>query len=116
MADSGVQQYISSAPEAVSFGTVCQVAVEGMLSVSCVLHVMPRNQMVQGVLLTSQHQLRPDARDCIDGLKARGLHITIVSRGAVRWLLVAGNHNDCDSSRATTKKKRNGSQVNLTYQ
>ncbi|KAL8678762.1 MAG: hypothetical protein Q9186_004913 [Xanthomendoza sp. 1 TL-2023] len=63
MEQNNVMSLASLPREVESLGTMCFVAVDGQLSAWCLL----------------QDKLRPDAQNTIDGLKARGLHITILT-------------------------------------
>ncbi|KAL8688795.1 MAG: hypothetical protein Q9224_004795, partial [Gallowayella concinna] len=63
MEQNNVMSLASLPREVESLGTMCLVAVDGQLSAWCLL----------------QDTLRPDAQNTIDGLKARGLHITILT-------------------------------------
>ena len=70
----------ASLPRELDFlGSVCFVAVDGELAASLILQVNPAFKYPTKYHSQDQDTLRPDAKMAINGLKARGLQITMVS-------------------------------------
>ena len=87
MEENGIFDHASLTREVEFLGTVCFIAVDGQLAASLILQVTPVAYCSKTHCSQDQDTLRPDAKVTIDGLKARGLKITMVSsrRLLPRW-------------------------------
>ena len=79
MQDNGISDHASLPREIDFLGSVCFVAVNGQLAASLILQVESAAKCRKVHRSQGQDTLRPDAKIAIDGLKARGLEITMVS-------------------------------------
>lgn len=79
MEENGISDHTSLSRTTDFLGSVCFVAVDGQLAATLVLQVYSAAKYPKAHHLQDQDTLRPDAKMAIDGLKARGLQVTMVS-------------------------------------
>ncbi len=80
MEENGIFDHASLTREVDFLGSMCFVAVDGQLAGSLILQVNPVAQCSRTHCSQDQDTLRPDAKVAIEGLKARGLQITMVKQ------------------------------------